>query len=211
MVRRWCSCTVWAATSNCFQPLLPSSHGFRCIRPDFPGAGRSPRPYVPVTVDSLAETALDVVKIIAGGPAHIVGHSMGTLVAQHLGGDCAGMGPEPHPVRPDRRAGGGCARTSPRTRRRRAPDGDDRRRGRGRRSRPFVFDKGRQSCRRGLRAREPPAPGRGRFRRVVRSAGRGEGGGPSLSSLPDDPRDRRRRSDRAARRRARACGQNQGR
>lgn len=72
------------ATSTCFQPLLPSLHGFRCIRPDFPGAGRSPRPYVPVTVDSLAETALDVVKIIAGGPAHIVGHSMGTLVAQHL-------------------------------------------------------------------------------------------------------------------------------
>ena len=39
------------ATSSCFQPLLSSLRGFRCIRPDFPGAGRSPRPYVPVTIE----------------------------------------------------------------------------------------------------------------------------------------------------------------
>ncbi len=72
------------ATSSCFQPLLSSLRGFRCIRPDFPGAGRSPRPYVPVTIDSLVETALAVLKSVAGGPAHIVAQSMGTLVAQHL-------------------------------------------------------------------------------------------------------------------------------
>ena len=72
------------ATSSCFQPLLSALRGFRCIRPDFPGAGRSPRPYVPVTIDLLVETALDIAKSVAGGPAHIVAHSMGTLVAQHL-------------------------------------------------------------------------------------------------------------------------------
>ncbi len=72
------------ATSSSFQPLLASLAGFRCIRPDFPGAGRSPRPGVPVTVESLCENALDLVKTIAGGPAHVVAHSMGTLVAQHL-------------------------------------------------------------------------------------------------------------------------------
>src|SRR5262249_47017176 len=47
-------------------------------------AGRSPRPYVPVTIDVLCETVLDVVKSVAGAPAHVVAHSMGTLVAQHL-------------------------------------------------------------------------------------------------------------------------------
>jgi pimeloyl-ACP methyl ester carboxylesterase len=72
------------ATSSSFQPLLPALRGFRCIRPDFPGAGRSPRPYVPVTIDFLCGTALDVVKSVAGAPAHIVAHSLGTLVAQHL-------------------------------------------------------------------------------------------------------------------------------
>ena len=72
------------ATSSSFQPLLTALHGFRCIRPDFPGAGRSPRPYVPITIDFLCETARDIVKAIAGAPAHFVAHSMGTLVAQHL-------------------------------------------------------------------------------------------------------------------------------
>ncbi len=72
------------ATSSSFQPLLSSLRGFRCIRPDFPGAGRSPRPYVPVTIEVLCATALDVVKSVAGAPSHIVAHSMGTLVAQHL-------------------------------------------------------------------------------------------------------------------------------
>ena len=72
------------ATSSSFQPLLPALRGFRCIRPDFPGAGRSARSYGPVTIDFLCETARDIVKGIAGAPAHIVAHSMGTLVAQHL-------------------------------------------------------------------------------------------------------------------------------
>ena len=39
---------------------------------------------MPVTIDFLCETALDVVKSLAGAPAHVVAHSMGTLVAQHL-------------------------------------------------------------------------------------------------------------------------------
>ena len=72
------------ATSSSFQPLLSALHGFRCIRADFPGTGRSARSYVPVTIDFLCETARDIVKGIAGAPAHIVAHSMGTLVAQHL-------------------------------------------------------------------------------------------------------------------------------
>ena len=37
-----------------------------------------------MTIDCLCETARDIVKGIAGAPAHLVAHSMGTLVAQHL-------------------------------------------------------------------------------------------------------------------------------
>jgi 3-oxoadipate enol-lactonase len=72
------------ATSSSFQPLLSALHGFRCIRPDLPGAGRSARSYVPVTIEFLCETTRDIVKGIAGAPAHIVAHSMGTLVAQQF-------------------------------------------------------------------------------------------------------------------------------
>ena len=71
------------ATSSSFQPLLDALGGFRCIRPDLPGAGRSARPYAALTMDALVQSTLDIVRLVAGGPVHIVAHSIGTLVAQH--------------------------------------------------------------------------------------------------------------------------------
>jgi pimeloyl-ACP methyl ester carboxylesterase len=71
------------ATSSAFQPLLDSLHGFRCIRPDLPGSGRSERPLVSLSMDALVRSALDIIRMVAGAPAHLVAHSMGTLVAQH--------------------------------------------------------------------------------------------------------------------------------
>jgi pimeloyl-ACP methyl ester carboxylesterase len=72
------------ATSSLFQLLLASLDGFRCIRPDLPGAGRSPRPLAPLSMEVLVEAALEIVRTVAGGPAHLVGHSMGTFIAQHI-------------------------------------------------------------------------------------------------------------------------------
>lgn len=72
------------ATSSSFHPLLGAFVGFRCIRPDLPGSGRSPRPYEALTITALAAAVLDVLKRVAGAPAHVVGHSMGTLIAQHV-------------------------------------------------------------------------------------------------------------------------------
>ena len=72
------------ATSSSFQPLLDSLGGFRCIRPDLPGAGRSPAPFAPITIEALVEAVRDIIRRVAGAPAHLVGHSMGTLVAQHV-------------------------------------------------------------------------------------------------------------------------------
>ena len=37
-------------TSNTFQPLLAALAGFRVVRPDFPGSGRSPPPPQPITL-----------------------------------------------------------------------------------------------------------------------------------------------------------------
>ena len=72
------------ATSSSFQPLIEALGGFRCIRPDLPGAGRSPLPHAAISVEGLASDARDVLKRVAGGPAHLVAHSMGTLVALHV-------------------------------------------------------------------------------------------------------------------------------
>lgn len=70
--------------SNSFQTLLGTLGGFRCIRPDLPGSGRSPRPFDVLSIDLFVETIAEVIEKVGGGPAHLVGHSMGTLVCQHV-------------------------------------------------------------------------------------------------------------------------------
>jgi 3-oxoadipate enol-lactonase len=73
-----------AGTSNFFQPLLSAFGGFRCIRPDLPGSGRSPRPHAALSIDLFVETVGEILRSVAGAPAHLVAHSMGTLIAQHV-------------------------------------------------------------------------------------------------------------------------------
>lgn len=70
--------------SNSFQMLLGALAGFRCIRPDLPGSGRSPRPFDALSIELFAETIADIIEKVGGGAAHLVGHSMGTLVCQHV-------------------------------------------------------------------------------------------------------------------------------
>jgi 3-oxoadipate enol-lactonase len=67
-------------TSNSFQMLLGALGGFRCVRPDLPGSGRSPRPFQALTMELFVATIWDVVQKVGGGPTHLVGHSLGTLV-----------------------------------------------------------------------------------------------------------------------------------
>lgn len=71
-------------TSNVFQvqaDALSSAH--QVIRPDFAGAGRSP-PADDISIDSHAEDVAAVLDTLRVGPAVVVGHSMGTLVARTL-------------------------------------------------------------------------------------------------------------------------------
>jgi 3-oxoadipate enol-lactonase len=71
-------------TSNAFQMLLSALGGFRCIRPDLPGSGRSPTPFGALSIGGFVATIGDIIRNIAGGPVHLVGHSMGALVCQHV-------------------------------------------------------------------------------------------------------------------------------
>jgi 3-oxoadipate enol-lactonase len=71
-------------TSNSFQALLGELGGHRCVRPDLPGSGRSVTPFGKLTIDGLVETIGEIIRAIGAAPVHLVGHSMGALICQHL-------------------------------------------------------------------------------------------------------------------------------
>ncbi|MCZ7596670.1 MAG: alpha/beta hydrolase [Gammaproteobacteria bacterium] len=75
-------------TSNSFQTLMPALDGYRVLRPDLPGAGRSDyRPGVP-GMAGLVAALKDALRAAGVERAHLVGHSMGTLVCQHRRRSC---------------------------------------------------------------------------------------------------------------------------
>lgn len=73
-------------TTSFFGPLTaPLAEQFRVTRYDFNGHGRSPLANGELTIDTLAaELALLIESQTASGRAHLVGHSMGTLIVQQL-------------------------------------------------------------------------------------------------------------------------------
>ncbi len=71
-------------SSNTFQPLMPSLHGFRAIRPDLPGAGRSDMRPGLAGLKGLAAAVSEMLRAQAITAAHFVGHSMGTVICQEL-------------------------------------------------------------------------------------------------------------------------------
>ncbi len=71
-------------TSNVYTPqCLALASRYRVVRPDLPGSGRSPMRdglSVPLIVEAVARLA----RSLGIDRAHFVGHSMGTIVCQHL-------------------------------------------------------------------------------------------------------------------------------
>ena len=78
-------------TSNTFQPQMAALSSFRTIRLDLPGAGRSPVPHDPVSVGALAAAVIAAMPVLGVGRAHFVGHSMGTLICQHVAAMAPGL------------------------------------------------------------------------------------------------------------------------
>src|SRR4051812_10244358 len=72
-------------SSNSFTPQMPAlASRFRVIRPDLPGSARSPVPdqlSIGTLVAAIAKLC-DSLGLTRG--AHMVGHSLGTIIAQHL-------------------------------------------------------------------------------------------------------------------------------
>lgn len=71
-------------TSNTWTPLRGAFQRNRCVSFDLPGSGRSARFEGGLSLDLFVEKTLLVMDKAGVGRAHVVAHSMGTIVAQHL-------------------------------------------------------------------------------------------------------------------------------
>jgi pimeloyl-ACP methyl ester carboxylesterase len=71
-------------TSNMFQPLMRTLAGHRVVRIDMPGSGRSPRPAAGFGMASIVAAVREALRALGVERGHFVGHSMGTIVCQHL-------------------------------------------------------------------------------------------------------------------------------
>ena len=71
-------------SSNTFTPLLPALARHRVIRIDLPGSGRSQRVEGVLSIEGFVETLLSVCARLGVTRAHWLGHSMGTIVVQHI-------------------------------------------------------------------------------------------------------------------------------
>ncbi|SFQ61536.1 Pimeloyl-ACP methyl ester carboxylesterase [Variovorax sp. OK605] len=73
-------------SSNNWTPVLPVLGGFRRIRPDLPGSARSPLPAdgKALSINSYVDAMTELLAALDIGSVHVMAHSMGTIVAQHL-------------------------------------------------------------------------------------------------------------------------------
>ena len=80
----WSSSTAWAAArTSGRRRSWPCGSRYRTVRPDLPGSGRSPAGE-PLSIDGLADAMMRMAGVLGVERAHFVGHSMGTIVCQHL-------------------------------------------------------------------------------------------------------------------------------
>jgi 3-oxoadipate enol-lactonase len=72
-------------TSNTWTPQMGVFVGrFRVVRPDLPGSGRSPLSSNSLSIDLLADLVIRTADRLGIERAHLGGHSMGTIVCQHV-------------------------------------------------------------------------------------------------------------------------------
>ena len=71
-------------SSNTWTPVMPALARYRVIRIDLPGSGRSSGVSGALTIARLADAVRSVCSRLQVTRAHLLGHSMGTIVCQHL-------------------------------------------------------------------------------------------------------------------------------
>jgi pimeloyl-ACP methyl ester carboxylesterase len=71
-------------TTNTFTPLLPAFARNKRVRFDLPGSGRSSRVEGALSIEKFVQATLKAMAAAKVEKAHVVAHSMGTIVAAHL-------------------------------------------------------------------------------------------------------------------------------
>lgn len=71
-------------SSNTFAALFPAFAGHRFVGIDLPGSGRSQRVEGALSIERFVDSVVDICARLKISRAHWVGHSMGTIVCQHL-------------------------------------------------------------------------------------------------------------------------------
>src|SRR5438309_3026495 len=71
-------------STNTVAPLMTTLARHRVVRVDMPGSARSSRVEGPLTVERFVDTLLAICARLDVARAHWVGHSLGTIVCQHL-------------------------------------------------------------------------------------------------------------------------------
>lgn len=71
-------------SSNFWSPILSALDGRRIIRPDLAGSGRSAPHDSPLTIAYHVDSLISVLDFLKVDRVHLVAHSMGTIIAQHL-------------------------------------------------------------------------------------------------------------------------------
>jgi pimeloyl-ACP methyl ester carboxylesterase len=71
-------------SSNTWTPLLAALSDFRVIRPDLPGSARSSLLAEPLSIEGYAASLEALLAELGIESVHVMAHSLGTVVAQHL-------------------------------------------------------------------------------------------------------------------------------
>lgn len=71
-------------TSNTWHGVAPALRRMRTIALDLPGAGRSHRVDGPLSISRFVDAARAVIEAAGAERVHVIGHSLGTIVAMHL-------------------------------------------------------------------------------------------------------------------------------
>lgn len=71
-------------SSNFWTPLFPALGNRRIIRPDLAGSARSVGAPKNLSIESHVESLIHVLDALGIKKAHVLAHSMGTIIAQHL-------------------------------------------------------------------------------------------------------------------------------
>ena len=78
-------------TGNTFTPLMPALLRHRVLRVDLPGSGRSQHAEGPLSIARLSSAVQAACARLGVTRAHFVGHSLGTIVCQHIAVDAPAL------------------------------------------------------------------------------------------------------------------------